>query len=38
MATSETSITAIRERMGTEPMSEAEFEAAFGDLPADVEG
>jgi hypothetical protein len=38
MTTSKTSISAIRERTGTEPMSEAEFEVTFGDLPADDEG
>jgi hypothetical protein len=34
----DTSIGAIRERQGTEPMSPEEFEATFGDLPTDDEG
>jgi hypothetical protein len=32
------SIAAIRERMGTEPMTTDEFLATFGSLPADDEG
>jgi hypothetical protein len=34
----DTSIDAIRERQGTQPMSTDEFEATFGDLPTDAEG
>jgi hypothetical protein len=34
----DTSITAIRRRLGTEPMSPEEFERHFGDLPTDEEG
>jgi hypothetical protein len=33
-----TSIEAVRERMGTEPMDPDEFEATFGALPTDDEG
>ena len=29
----DTRIEAIRQRLGTEPVSDAEFNAAFGDLP-----
>jgi hypothetical protein len=32
------SVSAIRKRMGTEPMDAALFEATFGDLPTDDEG
>jgi hypothetical protein len=31
-------IVALRERMGTEPMDQEEFEATFGSLPTDDEG
>ena len=34
----DTSIAAIRERLGTEPMTAEEFEEHFGDLPTDDEG
>jgi hypothetical protein len=34
----DTSITAVRRRLGTEPMSPEEFEATFGHLPTDEEG
>lgn len=34
----DTSISAIRERQGTRPMSADEFEATFGELPIDDEG
>ncbi|MEX1141639.1 MAG: hypothetical protein WD993_03155 [Thermoleophilaceae bacterium] len=34
----DTSINAIRERQGTQPMSAEQFEATFGDLPTDGEG
>ncbi|MFI5008788.1 MAG: hypothetical protein ACHQDY_00770 [Solirubrobacterales bacterium] len=34
----DTSIAAIRKRLGTEPMSGEEFERHFGDLPTDDEG
>jgi hypothetical protein len=34
----DTSITAIRKRLGSEPMSAQEFERHFGDLPTDDEG
>lgn len=34
----DTSITAVRQRLGTEPMSAEEFEQHFGDLPTDDEG
>jgi hypothetical protein len=34
----DTSITAVRERLGTEPMTTEEFEGHFGDLPTDDEG
>lgn len=33
-----TSIQAVRERMGTEPMDPDEFKATFGVLPTDDEG
>jgi hypothetical protein len=33
-----TSIEAVRERMGTEPMDPDEFEVTFGALPTDDEG
>jgi len=32
------SIVALRERMGTEPMDQEEFETTFGSLPTDDEG
>jgi hypothetical protein len=34
----DTSIAAVRQRLGTEPMSAEEFERHFGDLPTDDEG
>jgi hypothetical protein len=34
----DTSVTAIRERLGTEPMSAEQFQTSFGDLPTDAEG
>jgi hypothetical protein len=34
----DTSISAIRERQGTKPMSADEFDATFGELPTDDEG
>ncbi len=34
----DTSIDAIRERAGTEPVSPQQFEETFGDLPTDSEG
>jgi hypothetical protein len=34
----DTSIAAVRQRLGTEPMSAEEFEGHFGDLPTDDEG
>ncbi len=34
----DTSIAAVRQRLGTEPMSAEEFEEHFGDLPTDDEG
>lgn len=34
----DTSITAVRQRLGTEPMTAEEFEQHFGDLPTDEEG
>ncbi|MDQ3092784.1 MAG: hypothetical protein M3R46_14235 [Actinomycetota bacterium] len=34
----DTSVTAIRERLGTEPMSAKQFQTSFGDLPTDAEG
>ncbi len=34
----DTSIEAIQRRLGGRPMSDAEFEEAFGDLPTDGEG
>jgi hypothetical protein len=34
----DTSIEAIRRRLGTEPMSDEEFERHFGRLPTDEEG
>lgn len=34
----DTSISAIRERQGTKPMSADEFDATFGELPSDDEG
>jgi hypothetical protein len=34
----DTSIAAIRGRLGTEPMTPAEFDRHFGDLPTDDEG
>jgi hypothetical protein len=38
MLVPDTSIAAIRKRLGTEPMSAEEFELHFGDLPTDDEG
>jgi hypothetical protein len=38
MLVPDTSIDAIRKRLGTEPMSAEEFERRFGDLPTDGEG
>jgi hypothetical protein len=32
----DTSVTAIRERLGTEPMSAEQFQTSFGDLPTDA--
>ena len=34
----DTSITAVRQRLGTEPMTAEEFEQHFGGLPTDDEG
>lgn len=34
----DTSIGALRDRLGTEPMSAEQFEQTFGDLPTDAEG
>ena len=34
----DTSIDAIRERVGTEPMSPEQFQRTFGKLPTDSEG
>jgi hypothetical protein len=34
----DTSITAIRQRLGTEPMTAEDFDRHFGDLPTDDEG
>ena len=34
----DTSISAIRQRLGTEPMTVEEFDRHFGDLPSDDEG
>jgi hypothetical protein len=34
----DTSIEAIRKRLGTRPMTAEEFEEHFGQLPADAEG
>jgi hypothetical protein len=34
----DTRLLAIRERLGTEPMSAEQFETTFGDLPTDAEG
>lgn len=34
----DTSIEAVRQRLGTEPMSSEEFQRQFGDLPVDDEG
>jgi hypothetical protein len=34
----DTSIAAVRQRLGTEPMTAEEFEQHFGDLPSDEEG
>jgi hypothetical protein len=34
----DTSIAAVRQRLGTQPMSAEEFERHFGDLPTDHEG
>jgi hypothetical protein len=34
----DTSIAAVRQRLGTQPMSAEEFERHFGDLPTDDEG
>jgi len=34
----DTSIAAVRQRLGTEPMTAEEFEQHFGDLPTDDEG
>jgi len=36
--TPDTSIEAIRERQGTEPMGVEQFAETFGELPADDEG
>ncbi len=38
MLVPDTSIEAIRRRLGTEPMNAEEFERHFGDLPTDGEG
>ena len=38
MLVPDTSIDAIRKRLGTEQMSAKEFERHFGDLPTDSEG
>jgi hypothetical protein len=38
MLVPDTSIEAIRKRLGTEQMSTEEFERYFGDLPTDGEG
>ena len=38
VAAPDTSIEAIRKRAGTRPMTTAEFEEHFGDLPSDEEG
>lgn len=34
----DTSVDALRERLGTEPMSAGQFEDTFGGLPTDAEG
>jgi hypothetical protein len=34
----DTSLAAVRQRLGTEPMNAEEFEQHFGDLPTDDEG
>jgi hypothetical protein len=34
----DTRLLAIRERLGTEPMSAEQFQTSFGDLPTDAEG
>jgi hypothetical protein len=34
----DTSIAAIRKRLGTRPMTSEEFEEHFGELPSDAEG
>ena len=34
----DTSIAAVRQRLGTEPMTAEEFEQHFGNLPTDDEG
>jgi hypothetical protein len=34
----DTSIAAVRARLGTEPMSSEQFEETFGRLPSDAEG
>ena len=34
----DTSIAAVRQRLGTEPMTPEEFERHFGNLPTDDEG
>ncbi len=34
----DTSIDAVRARLGTKPMSSEEFDHHFGDLPSDEEG
>lgn len=34
----DTSVAAIRERLGTEPMDTERFEATFGGLSSDAEG
>ncbi len=38
MLVPDTSVAAIRKRLGTEQMSAEEFEHHFGDLPTDGEG
>ncbi len=38
LLTPDTSIAAIRRRLGTRPMSAEEFDRHFGDLPTDDEG
>jgi hypothetical protein len=34
----DTSVSSIRERLGTGPMDPEQFEATFGGLPGDAEG